>query len=198
MLHLWPLRQQWCSAETRTTQLQWPSAWELHRTALMELPSWAFCLLTQASCVWPQPSCGLSVSCVVSDAEAWSRAPSHSTEEDSPLLLLTLQSWVSLKLACLLRWFGWPHVSRTLIFSRKITTNAGNRIHTCGDEHKCFMNPFMNHVSIWASFSFPVPSVVYVPFSLSLSWVKLCKMRTWMAGVLICDSEIRVGDFLCW
>lgn len=44
--------------------------------------------------------------------------------------------------------------------------------------------------SIWADDSRSVPSVVSVPFSsLSPSWLKPCKMRTWMAGFYLRERD---------
>lgn len=51
-----------------------------------------------------------------------------------------------LQFACLVYRFWWPHIDRTLIFFCKHLTNAGKKTHVCGDEHKSFINPFMNHV----------------------------------------------------
>lgn len=142
MLHLWPLCQQRCSAETRFMQLRWPSACELHRMALMELPEISVLagtsLLLPTPFLWPLK---VKVSCVVIEAEAWSTISSHSTEDDSVLVFSTLWSCsrILLKFAYLFWWFERPHVSRTLILS------CNSRIHACGDRHKC-IHPFMNHV----------------------------------------------------
>lgn len=90
------------------------------------------CSLTRASCLKPQPSCDLSpFRCVVLAAGAWSRASN--------------QGFFCSSLHIYFGGSGGRNVSSTLIFYFKNTTNTGSRRHACGDEHKCFIHPFMNH-----------------------------------------------------
>lgn len=138
MLHLWPLCQQWCSGETRIMQRQWPSACELHRTALMELPSWDFCAR------WHKPlASDLSLPVASHESSAWLLMRKLGAE--CPVILLKRSLCFYSRLHIHFDGSGGQYVSRTLIFSCK-NASAGNRIHACGDEHKCFINPFMNHV----------------------------------------------------
>lgn len=51
-----------------------------------------------------------------------------------------------LKFACRFWQFRRLHINRTPIFCYKSPANASNTIHVCGNEHKCVINPFMNHV----------------------------------------------------
>lgn len=178
MLHLWPLCQQRCFAETRTTQLQWPSACELHRTALMELPSWDFC-----AC-WHKPlASDLSLPVASHQSGAWLLMRKLGAE--CPVILLRRSlCWCffccKVDFAYLFWWFGWPHVSRTLIFSQKKSPQmlATEYTRVVTNTNVSLIHSWITY-SIWASHLYSAPSVLYVPFSLSLSWLKLCKMDGW-------------------